>query len=118
VHPVRRWNVRDWGEYRARLARGEPPEESRERLDAEAGALERVWLALRTAEGLPTAGLGAEALGLARGWEEHGLAEIRSGRLRLSAPGWLRLDGLAVELHRANAHAAPPDAGAPSAPAG
>ena len=103
AHPIRRWNVRDWGEYRTRLRRGESTEESRERLDAEAAALEEIWLGLRTASGLATAGWGAEALRLASGWERAGLAEVREGRVRLTARGWLGLDGLAVELERARA---------------
>ncbi|HUF76188.1 MAG TPA: hypothetical protein VMM35_07905, partial [Longimicrobiales bacterium] len=103
AHPVRRWNVRDWGEYRKRLERGDSPEESSERLDAEATALEEIWLGLRTARGLATAGWGTEALALISGWERAGLGEARDGRVHLTAEGWLGLDGLAVELERARA---------------
>lgn len=98
AHPIRRWNVRDWGAYRSRLLVGAPPEESRERIDEEARALERVWLALRTSQGLPLAELGAAARSRAEAWARNGRAVLVDGRLRLTAEGWLQLDGLAVEL--------------------
>jgi oxygen-independent coproporphyrinogen-3 oxidase len=101
AHPVRRWNVRDWGEYRMRLNSGAAPEEGREGLDEGAAALERIWLGLRTSRGLATVGLGEEALDVVAAWERAGLAERRSDRVRLTATGWLGLDGLAVELERA-----------------
>jgi len=105
AHPLRRWNVRDWDTYSGRLARGETPEESRERLDETAAALERVWLGLRTARGLATEGFGPEALGLLAEWRRDGLAEVHEGRVTLTAEGWLGLDGLSVALDRALAGA-------------
>ena len=96
--PLRRWNVRDWGAYRARLSRGEPAEGGRELVDADAEALERVWLGLRTSGGLPIDDLGGEALDLVAAWEAQGLAEATARRVRLTAEGWLALDGLAVAL--------------------
>ena len=101
AHPLRRWNVRDWAEYRTRLQSGATPEEGRERLDEEAVALERIWLGLRTSRGLATEGMGEEALALVAAWEREGLASRGAGRVRLTANGWLALDGLAVELERA-----------------
>jgi oxygen-independent coproporphyrinogen-3 oxidase len=103
THPLRRWNVRDWGAYCARLAAGRSPEEARESLDPSAEALERVWLALRTARGLQTALLGRESLQVTRRWERAGLATVEAGTLRLTATGWIGLDGLAVELDGAMA---------------
>ncbi len=98
AHPLRRWNVRDWGEYRARLIAGGSPEEGRERLEPEALRLERIWLSLRTSEGLPLSGLGSEAYTRVRRWEARGLAHSTADRVRLTPTGWLELDGLAVEL--------------------
>jgi oxygen-independent coproporphyrinogen-3 oxidase len=97
-HPVRRWNTRDWPTYRGRLLGSEPAEEGREVLTEEATALEHVWLALRTSEGLSTKGLTAAALELARSWETEGFATVTEDRVRLTALGWLELDRLTVDL--------------------
>jgi len=98
-HPLRRWNVRDWEAYRARVLAGEPAEEGREELSDEAAALERVWLGLRTRDGLGGASsLSADGLALVERWVHGGLAELFDGRVRLTALGWLGLDGLAVDL--------------------
>ncbi len=98
AHPVRRWNVRDWAAYRARVLEGQAPEEGRERLDEEAAALERVWLDLRTRDGLGTGRLGPEARRLVEAWARDGLAVVVEGRVRPTPVGWLELDRLAVEL--------------------
>jgi oxygen-independent coproporphyrinogen III oxidase len=111
AHPVRRWNVRDWAVYRSRLALGASPEESRELLDEGATALERIWLGLRTARGLPLTGLGEGALDLLERWRRDGLATVEARRVSLTTVGWLALDGLAVDLARAAAAAGP---GAPT----
>jgi oxygen-independent coproporphyrinogen III oxidase len=96
--PVRSWNVRDWGEYRQRLAAGRSAEEGRERLSADDVALETVWLGLRSDDGLGTSGLAPAQRGLVAGWLDSGLATSTAGRLRLTPHGWLLLDRLAVEL--------------------
>lgn len=98
VHPVRRWNVRDWEDYRAGVLAGDVAEESREELTIEAADLERVWLGLRTREGLALAGLGPASLAVVRDWHLRGLADLESERVRLTPLGWLELDGLAVAL--------------------
>jgi oxygen-independent coproporphyrinogen-3 oxidase len=97
-HPVRRWNVRDWAAYRERVSGGGTAEEAREELDADAAALEQVWLGLRTSEGLRVDGLGEEALEIVARWSSQGSAVRSGGRVRLTAHGWLQLDRLAVEL--------------------
>jgi oxygen-independent coproporphyrinogen-3 oxidase len=97
-HPVRRWNVRDWEAYRARVVAGEPAEESCEELSDDAAALERVWLGLRTRDGLAVSSLSADGLALVEEWVRSGLAELFGDRVRLTAVGWLGLDGLAVDL--------------------
>ena len=98
VHPVRRWNVRDWGAYAPRALSGQSAEEGRERLDAAAESLERTWLALRTREGLGLDGVTEDARVLAGRWEEAGLARVTGDHVRLTREGWLLLDRLAVEL--------------------
>jgi oxygen-independent coproporphyrinogen-3 oxidase len=102
-HPVRRWNVRDWAAYRARVLAGEGGEESREELSAESADLERVWLGLRTSHGLDTASLSTRQRAVVDSWCAAGLATVDEERVRLTATGWLKLDGLAVELDAAGA---------------
>lgn len=108
-HPVRRWNVRDWEAYRVRVLAGSPAEEEREVLTDEAAALERVWLGLRTREGLAVSSLSTEGLALAESWVRTGLAERPDDRVRLTPLGWLELDRLAVDLDAAGgaAHTGP-----------
>ncbi len=98
LHPVRRWNVRDWGAYAQRALGGQSPEEGRERIDAAAESLERTWLALRTREGLGLGGLTEDARVLASRWAGAGLARVTGDSVRLTTEGWLLLDRLAVEL--------------------
>jgi oxygen-independent coproporphyrinogen III oxidase len=100
--PERRWNGRDWETYRARLAAGASPEEGRE-VVAEAGALERIWLRLRTDRGARVGELAPGAPAVFEPWLAAGWATQADGRLRLTAEGWLRLDRLAVELAAAGA---------------
>jgi oxygen-independent coproporphyrinogen-3 oxidase len=99
--PVRRWNLRAWEDYAQQARAGRSPEEEREALDGAALRLERVWLGLRTSEGLSLAGLGTRAADLARTWESSGLAAVEGGTVRLTAEGWLLLDRLAVQLDEA-----------------
>lgn len=96
--PVRRWNLRGWAEYAQEARDGRSPEAGRETLDAAALRLERVWLGLRTSEGLPLAGLGGRAADLAGAWERSRLATVEGGSVRLTAEGWLLLDQLAVQF--------------------
>jgi oxygen-independent coproporphyrinogen III oxidase len=96
--PVRSWNVRDWAEYRQRLAAGRPAEDGHEVLDEDAVALEGIWLGLRSDDGVDAASLSPSQQVLAATWEEAGWSGIADGRLRLTRHGWLLLDRLAVEL--------------------
>ncbi len=97
-HPLRRWNLRDWEAYRTAVMEGRSPAADQEILDPRQTRLERVWLALRTREGLSLEDLSPEARGRAEAWEEQGWATLAEGRLRLTPPGWLLLDRLAVDL--------------------
>ncbi|MFO7892351.1 MAG: radical SAM family heme chaperone HemW [Longimicrobiales bacterium] len=101
VAPERWWNRRDWPAYRAAVEAGELPRSDTERLTAEAAKLERIWLGLRTADGLDRAVLGARQEALAADWERAGWAVIDEDRVRLTPEGWLLLDRLAVELDTA-----------------
>jgi len=96
--PVRRWNERSWETYRLRLLEGGSPEAERETVDASAHRLERIWLGLRTSDGIPLPAAGSPAEGLVSEWVDSGLATCSVGRVRLTTPGWLVLDRLAVDL--------------------
>ncbi len=91
---TRRWNLRAWEAYRRAVAEGRSPIESEETLTEEQRELERVYLALRTNEGLPiTARYRPLPPLTAQGW-----VVVRDGRLKCTPEGWLRLDSLVSEL--------------------
>lgn len=97
--PQRRWNVRDWDDYRVAALAGRVPTADREELDAAAERLERIWLGLRTREGLEvTWREGDGAADVVAGWVRDGLASAAAERVALTARGWLVLDRLTVEL--------------------
>ena len=112
LHPLRRWNVREWGEYEGAARQGLLPVQGSETLEPPSARLERVWLGLRTSRGLETRELTEGAAGLVARWEARGWATTGGGRLRLTAEGWLLLDRLAVELDHALDRAPDPRAGA------
>jgi len=93
---TRRWNLRAWEAYRRAIAEGRSPVESEETLTDEESELERIYLGLRTAEGVAVAALRRPSPPpylAAQGWVvEH------NGRLRCTPEGWLRLDSLVSEL--------------------
>src|SRR2546427_7760417 len=91
---TRRWNVRAWEAYRRAMAEGRSTIESEETLTTEQRALERVYLALRTSEGLPLTVPYRPLPSLTvQGW-----IEVRDGRLKCTPEGWLRLDSIVNEL--------------------
>lgn len=90
-------NESDPARWSARIAAGEMPEAEVDPLDRAARRLERVILALRTARGVPLAWLPAGALDLERGRAE-GWWRMAGGRLVLTRPGFLRLDGFEEAL--------------------
>jgi putative oxygen-independent coproporphyrinogen III oxidase len=94
---ARRWNLAAWEAYRRALATGRSPVESEEMLTDEQRELERVYLALRTDEGLDLAAL-CRPLPPVAAWVERGWVEVRGGRLVCTPEGWLRLDALVRDL--------------------
>jgi oxygen-independent coproporphyrinogen-3 oxidase len=96
--PLRRWNLRDWGEYQRATLQGSSPVEGQEELTSGAARLEALWLRLRTDSGIPVAELSPEGIALTRRWIERGDAVSASGSLRLTPKGWLLLDRLTLEL--------------------
>jgi oxygen-independent coproporphyrinogen-3 oxidase len=91
----RRWNVSAYAGWVRTLAQGGDPVAGREALDADMRAAEAVYLGLRTTDGLA---LAPEESGRTLRWIDAGWAEQTDDRLRLTAPGWLRLDALAADL--------------------
>lgn len=108
----RRWNVSAYAEWLRQVQAGEDPLEGRELVGADRGpgrseagldvsaersaAAERVYLGLRTIDGLA---LTDAEIARVRPWIAAGWARLEgSRRLVLTPRGWLRLDSLAAEL--------------------
>ncbi|MGH7547553.1 MAG: radical SAM family heme chaperone HemW [Gemmatimonadales bacterium] len=94
---ARRWNLPAWEAYRRAVAVGRAPVESEEVLTPEQRELERVYLALRTVEGLSLTGP-YRLLPSLTAWVAAGWAEPRGGRVVCTPEGWLRLDALVRDL--------------------
>lgn len=91
----RSWNIAAYAAWsRAALDGGEVTEDS-EILSAASEEAERIYLGLRTTDGLETT---PALLETAAPWIAAGWAESCDGRLRLTPTGWLRLDALATHL--------------------
>jgi len=98
--PLRLWNAFRWDRYREAIRSGTGPLEGWERLAPAEESLERLWLGLRTREGIPRADApAAEALERRLvAWTDAGWIRVERGRLRATVDGWLRLDELVAEL--------------------
>jgi putative oxygen-independent coproporphyrinogen III oxidase len=93
----RRWNRPAWEHYRRAMVEGRSPVETEESLtDAQRG-LERVYLGLRTIEGIPASVL-SESLPSLRALRAQGWLLDVGDRVRCSIEGWLRLDALVAAL--------------------
>lgn len=93
----RSWNVPAWARYRALVMQGRSPVEHVEVLTEDERELERLYLALRTADGLSTAHARPLPPVTAQ-FEERGWLERSGDRLRCTPEGWLRLDALVAAL--------------------
>nr|MBA3403698.1 coproporphyrinogen III oxidase [Gemmatimonadaceae bacterium] len=91
----RQWNVSAYAEWARRLTGNEGVTAGEEVLSGENRAAERVYLGLRTENGLTVKG---RDLGSARTWVDHGWAVLHDSVVRLTPEGWLRLDSLAAGL--------------------
>jgi len=94
---VRRWNLGAWEAYRRAVAAGRSPVESEEALSDEQRELERVYLSLRTAEGLHLTAP-YRLLPSLPVWVDRGWVEVRGERVVCTPEGWLRLDALVGDL--------------------
>ena len=102
---VRYSNARPLERYCATLEAGRLPLATHESLTPRQRLAERLFLGLRTADGVPAAWMD-ERLAMDRGalperlaeWHERGLLERRAGRLRLTETGFFLSDALFVDL--------------------
>jgi oxygen-independent coproporphyrinogen-3 oxidase len=90
---TRQWNLREWAEYERTIALGGDVVAGQEVLADDAVALEELYLALRTSDGVEADRLDPDTR---TAWLEAGWAQATPGRIRLTAEGWLRLDALAA----------------------
>lgn len=96
--PIRRWNLREWEEYRNAVREGGLPRGGEEELSLQQIRMEAIWLGLRTDAGLNGKDFSGRGKALLKSWVERGWAWMEGDRTRLSPEGWLLLDHLAVEL--------------------
>lgn len=95
------WNERGLDAYMERIERGESPEEGRELVGEREALRERIWLRLRTCQGVE---LSTDERGLLAENERigqlvsSGLISIAQNRVLLGDSGWSLADGLALEL--------------------
>lgn len=94
--PTREWNIRPYAAWLESVTASHLPSEGCEELTEENRATERVYLGLRTSDGLSLAEVGDT--GTIRAWRDAGWVTISDDRVRLTAEGWLRLDSLASDL--------------------
>ena len=94
---TRSWNHSAWEAYRRAITAGESPVESREQLSDEQRDLERIYLGLRTADGI-TASAISRRLPPSSAFFEQGWLVRDGSRLRCTPAGWLRLDSLVPAL--------------------
>ncbi|HEX9631644.1 MAG TPA: radical SAM family heme chaperone HemW [Gemmatimonadales bacterium] len=93
----RRWNLRDWAAYEPVAVAGRDPVADRERLDDGQRFLERVFLGLRTAEGLPASDAERLAPAPLLAAERAGWLTV-SDRVRPTPAGWLVVEALVASL--------------------
>jgi oxygen-independent coproporphyrinogen-3 oxidase len=91
----RRWNVGPYAQWVRAVRGGQDPIEGEEVLSTENRNAERVYLGLRTSEGLVLTEREASRV---RPWIDSAWATVEGARLRLTPEGWLRLDALAASL--------------------
>ncbi len=99
--PERRWNVRDWTQYRERIDGGTLAVDGREVIEAGTAGLEDAWLGLRTRMGVAMEKLSGRQAELVETWARQGWGESQGGVFRLTPEGWLLLDRLSVEMESA-----------------
>lgn len=95
---LRAWNVAQWADYADRIAAGADPTAEREVLTTEQQAIERLYLGLRTTDGVNASELGAGTEKLIARMDQQGWVRASNERLQLTPLGWLRLDEIVSVL--------------------
>ncbi|HEX9727216.1 MAG TPA: radical SAM family heme chaperone HemW [Gemmatimonadales bacterium] len=95
---TRRWNQRHWTAYERAVTDGADPMEGSEIPDRSQQALERLYLGLRTSDGVDPAVVGPFDEGEVAAAIDAGWLTRSGSRLRCTVRGWLVLDGLAPRL--------------------
>ena len=103
VDGERFWNTRDLDDYLAAIAAGRSPCQGGEKITEALARSERLWLGLRTADGVQLAG--REAVHLRNSarfaeWSAAGYTGLADNRLYLTGAGFLLADALGLELER------------------
>lgn len=93
---AREWNIKPYAAWLESLDAGKLPSEGHEELTRENRATERIYLGLRTSDGLSLSEVSDAAA--VHAWRDAGWATISGDKIRLTAEGWLRLDSLAADL--------------------
>ena len=94
----RRWNIKAWEKYYQTVTLAGDPTEGRETLGSTESRLERMYLALRTSNGLRYDEMAdLDGLVIAKA-ENNGWASREEERWRLTPSGWLRIDELVGSL--------------------
>jgi oxygen-independent coproporphyrinogen-3 oxidase len=91
----RRWNLREWEEYRRAVQSGADPTAGSESLNESQVLLEQRYLGLRTEAGVPETLVPEPHRSR---WIEAGWSQEEGGRIYLTPEGWLRLDALVAAL--------------------
>ncbi|HTL94410.1 MAG TPA: radical SAM family heme chaperone HemW [Gemmatimonadaceae bacterium] len=101
----RQWNARELAEWSRRLAEGGDPCAGDEVLTQENFDTERIYLGLRTSDGVDSARAALPVdTGMVDRWIASGWAARDERTLRLTPRGWLRLDALATDLTALSSH--------------
>ncbi|MCZ6918285.1 MAG: radical SAM family heme chaperone HemW [Gemmatimonadetes bacterium] len=95
---VRRWNLREWARYEATVRSGTDPRDGDELLTAEQVDLERLYLGLRTREGVPPPAPGTPGDQVVQAALGQGWLALEGAVVRATPEGWLRLDALVSAL--------------------
>lgn len=98
---VRSWNVAAYPDWERRIQAGESVNGGSETLSDENRLSERVYLGLRTIDGLRATDAELE---LVRPWVDAGWAIVTNRTIVLTINGFLRLDALAASLTLAGSH--------------
>jgi oxygen-independent coproporphyrinogen-3 oxidase len=94
----RSWNHANWSAYEHAVLSGEGPTADYEILTESQRAIERIYLGLRTSNGVDRSLWRMPQRLLDRAWREQAWVVEHGERLRLTPSGWLRLDEIVAAL--------------------